>query len=77
MINKCEMYTLINMTQNDPINIKVELSDPLSENFQKIKQHYGLKKNSALMRLIIQNEFKRIFGNHLNLPQLEEAPTLE
>jgi len=71
------MYTLINMTQNDPINIKVELSDPLSENFQKIKQHYGLKKNSALMRLIIQNEFKRIFGNHLNLPQLEEAPTLE
>jgi hypothetical protein len=56
------------MSQNDhkkesgKIFIRLDLEGKIAENFEKLKEKWGIKNNTELCRLLIVREYERSFG---------------
>jgi hypothetical protein len=49
-------------SKSDKIFIRLDLDGKIAENFEKLKEKWGIKNNTELCRLLIVREYERSFG---------------
>jgi len=45
--------------ERDKVSIRIDLEGVIAKRFNLLKNHFGLKTNSSLIRLIISREYQR------------------
>ena len=61
-LNNLELLRGIKLSE-EPLNVRVEFKGETLQRFEAVKKYYGLEDNTEVLRILVNEKFKEVFGS--------------